>query len=84
MSFRMSKSGHTEPLPKLHSVLHPDVSDQPLSVQAFSAECKKILTEGDDGLTKKPYFLKGASHSEMAAEMTETEEYVAALKNIME
>ena len=82
-----SRSGLIEPPPKLHSVLHPDVSDVPLSVEAFKAECKKILNaEGgnDGGLTRKPYFLKGASLSEVAAEMAETEEYVATLTNIME
>lgn len=80
----MSKSGPPEPLPKLHSVLHPDVSDQPLSVQAFSEECKKILTEGESGRSRKPYDLKGTTLSEMATEMTETEENVATLKDIME
>ena len=83
----MAKYGLTEPTPKLHSVQHPDVSDEVLSLQAFSTECKKILMEGDSadgGLTKKPYYLKGASLSEVAAEMAETEEYIATLKNIME
>ena len=80
----MSKSAPPEPLPKLHSVLHPDVSDQPLSVQAFSAECKKILSEGERRQSKKPYDLKGASLSKMATEMAETEENVAMLKDIME
>ena len=46
MSKRSSR-GTGEAVPKLHSLKHPDVSDDVLVLCDFAEECRKITEQGD-------------------------------------
>ena len=71
-------------VPKLHSLTHPDVSDNPLSVKAFAEECRKIVEQVEEDTVPSPYDYKDLLEEPVAGNMDMNTEMFEELKQLME
>ena len=62
--------------PKLHTIQHPDVSPQPISLKDFAVDCSRILQEE----SFNPYRLQGASDNVISTEMNVSIDEYKSLK----